>query len=96
LLAVSVDKQQKNTERKAEEIKLRAERRAGELLEETPKASGGYPYQSTGTTLLPVENQTLEEIGITKNQSSKWQKIASRVVYLNKPITRPAVRAINK
>jgi len=63
--------------RKAEEIKLRAERRAGELLKETPKAKGGQPYQSTGNKVQPVETSTLEEIGITKNQSSKWQKIAS-------------------
>ena len=46
-----------------------AERRAGELLKETPKAKGGQPYQSTGNTVQPVEISTLEEIGITKNQS---------------------------
>ena len=54
-----------------------AERRAGELLKDTPKAKGGQPYQSTGNKVQPVETPTLEEIGITKNQSSKWQKIAS-------------------
>ena len=55
--------------RKAEEIKLRAERRAGELLNETPKNKGGqYRSQAVTGTL------TLENIGVTKNQSSKWQK----------------------
>ena len=60
--------------RKAEEIKLRAERRAGELLKETPKNKGQI---LRGNSLEPRENiQTLKEIGITKDQSSKWQKIA--------------------
>ena len=57
---------------KAEEIKLRAERRAGELLNEMPKNKGGqYRSQPVTGTL------TLENIGVTKNQSSKWQRIAS-------------------
>jgi len=59
--------------RKAEEIKLRAERRAGELLKETPKQKPGEYKRSHAVTVTP----TLAEIGITKNQSSKWQKIAS-------------------
>jgi len=51
--------------RKAEEIKLRAERRAGELL----------PEQITiGTKSHPT---TLSDIGVTKDQSSSWQRIAS-------------------
>tara|TARA_R100000655_G_scaffold33594_2_gene66099 strand:+ start:5809 stop:6846 length:1038 start_codon:yes stop_codon:yes gene_type:complete len=59
--------------RKAEEIKLRAERRAGELLKETPKAKGGNPNSSQ-----PVRGcETLSDMGITYNQSSKWQKIAN-------------------
>ena len=59
--------------KKAEEIKLRAERRAGELLKETPKQKPGEYQRSQAVTVAP----TLEEIGITKNQSSKWQKIAN-------------------
>ena len=59
--------------RKAEEIKLRAERRAGELLKETPKAKGNQ-YSANSQ---PVSEQKLSDIGITHNQSSKWQKIAS-------------------
>lgn len=59
--------------RKAEEIKLRAERRAGELLKETPRAKGGNPNLSQ-----PVSGcETLSDMGITHNQSSKWQKIAN-------------------
>lgn len=56
--------------RKAEEIKLRAERRAGELLKETVKA--GNPQLSNATTI-----DKLPELGISRDQSSKWQKIAS-------------------
>ena len=59
--------------RKAEEIKLRAERRAGELLKETPKAKGNqYSAMSNGTT-----KQKLSDMGVTRDQSSKWQKIAN-------------------
>ena len=57
------------------EIKVRAERKAGELLKVTEKARGGQPYQSTGRILKPVE-PTLSDIGISKSQSSRWQAIA--------------------
>lgn len=68
-------------ERKAIEIRLRAERRAGQLLAEMDKSKGaaGNPggrgakiVLSHGTTA-----QTLSEIGITRDQSSKWQKVAA-------------------
>lgn len=57
------------------EIKLRAERRAGELLAEIDKAKGGNPklqsiLKPTGDTLSPV---ALEDLGISKKQSSRWQ-----------------------
>lgn len=63
------------------EIKLRAERRAGEILREMPKATGGQPYQNgkpTNTTMVLVENvPTLKELGIDPHQSSRFQSIAS-------------------
>lgn len=71
-------KQQKESlqvQNKVAEIKLRCERRIGEMLQETPKNEGGRPSQNKSqdaTTLSP----TLEEIGITKSDSSRWQKIA--------------------
>ena len=41
------------------------------------KATGGQPYQSTGNTVLPVETPpTLNDIGVGKMQSSRWQTIA--------------------
>lgn len=65
------------------EIKLRAERRAGQLLDEMPKALGGQPYQgklSTPDIMSGVDNlppaPTLTDLGITYKQSSRWQSIA--------------------
>lgn len=59
------------------EIKLRAERRAGELLAETPKNPGGQrehiSYQLDDLTSSP---QKLAELGISKFQSHNWQRIA--------------------
>jgi N6-adenosine-specific RNA methylase IME4 len=63
---------------KANEIKLRAERRAGQMLIEAAdsgeRAIGRPNKVSLETTLIPA---TLEEIGITRDQSSKWQKLAA-------------------
>ena len=60
------------------EIRLRAERKAGELLKEMPKAKAGRPVELIGTQEVPINNKTptLFDIGITKNQSSYWQKLA--------------------
>jgi len=54
---------------------LLAERSMGADLAGMEKASGGQPYQnSTGNNVLPVE--TLRDLGISKMQSSRWQRIA--------------------
>jgi hypothetical protein len=62
----------------AAEIKLRAERRAGEMLKEGAengdRAKPGNPQWSQAETIAPVK---LAEIGINKTQSSRWQCIAS-------------------
>ena len=52
------------------EIRLYAERRAGEILKETTrKPEQGRPKK--------VSNEpTLKDIGITRDQSSNWQRIA--------------------
>jgi len=60
----------------AAELKIRAERRMGELLAEMPKAVGGQPYQNpTGSTMEPVG--TLASLGIKKTLSHRVQMIAS-------------------
>jgi phage N-6-adenine-methyltransferase len=64
-------------------IRLRAERRAGELLAEMAKAKGTRG-QLRGDVLVggraptpPTETTpTLKDMGVTKTQSSKWQKLA--------------------
>ncbi len=61
---------------RAAEIKLRAERRAGELIRELDLARGKR------TDLVPRRDQvngkkTLAELGINKNESSRWQQVAS-------------------
>lgn len=64
----------------AAEIKLRAERRLGEILKETPKNSGRAEPGPRGTNNEPRSNgapPTLAEAGITKKQSSTAQKIAN-------------------
>ncbi len=61
------------------EIKSRAARRMGEVLEETPKNKGLNGKQFTGNLAVPVKDDTptLADIGLTKKQSSQFQQIAS-------------------
>ncbi len=62
----------------ATEIRTLAERQMGEFLKVMPKATGGQPFQATGSRASPVETKTptLAEIGITKKQSAQCQKLA--------------------
>lgn len=62
----------------ATEIKVRAERKCGELLRNSNKPKGGRPSKNRSHDVTGFENsaQTLSEIGISKNDSSRWQKLA--------------------
>ena len=60
----------------AHEIKIHALGRLGELLDAIPKATGGQPYQSTGTTKGPVE-PTLADLGISKKESAVAHALAN-------------------
>lgn len=55
------------------EIKLRAERKAGRLLAEMPKQRPGEYQRSQHETVAP----SLSDIGVSKNQSHRWQQTAS-------------------
>jgi ParB family chromosome partitioning protein len=76
-------KQAKNldAERHAAEIRVRAERKCGELLADTPKAKGstlaGKDSIGSPIVLPPNGVQTLSDLGISKRQSSEWQKLAA-------------------
>ena len=73
---------------RAAEIRLRAERRAGELLADMAKNPGtrgaGRPRRD-GTKIRRSSNTTaypppkLDEIGVTRDQSSKWQRLARMI-----------------
>ena len=62
----------------ASEIRLRAERKMGEMLRDQEMNKGGEPeketYQSHDAT---SRTPTLSEVGITKSMSSRAQKIAA-------------------
>ena len=58
----------------ATEIKVRAERRAGEMLREMPKLSGA---RGIGKKVDSQDVSPLSELGISHSQSSRWQKLAA-------------------
>ena len=62
----------KEAENAAAEIRLRAERRVGELLRQTPKNVGGRPRE-TGRGDRPV---SLGQLGVSKDESSAFQRMA--------------------
>lgn len=73
-------KQAKNTEAetKACEIRLRAERRCGQMVGEMEKARPGRPPNNPShDTTYSRGAQTLTQLGISRDQSSRWQKLAA-------------------
>jgi len=63
--------------RQACEIRLRAERKTGQLLAQMPKANG---VLKRGTKLprCPEDTAgTLADLGISKKQSSQWQRLGA-------------------
>jgi hypothetical protein len=68
---------------------MRAERRAGEMLRDMEKAKGAKEKGTKrGTTRSPAATASapkLSDIGVTKTQSSRWQKLA------DKPLDQPAI-----
>src|ERR1044071_7187849 len=64
------------TPRRACEIRLRAERKAGELDKVRQKNEGGRPSK-TGSSVEPVSAPPkLSDLGISKRQAHDWRKLA--------------------
>jgi N6-adenosine-specific RNA methylase IME4 len=61
----------------AAEIGLRAERRAGEMLKEGERRKADEGRPKKGNQLDCLSKPTLREIGVTENQSTRWQQLAS-------------------
>lgn len=67
----------------ATEIRVRAQRRAGEMLAQTPKNKGVQlnGRDESGASVVEHTDRreiaTLSDMGITKDQSSNWQALAS-------------------
>jgi hypothetical protein len=77
-------RQAKDTEliRRATDIRLRAERRAGELLAKMEKnkgaRAGGQKDAPRGRMAKPRDSTPkLADLGVTKTQSARWQKVAA-------------------
>jgi len=56
------------------EIKVRAERKAGELLRDMPRKGLGRPEQRSDDST--ISDPTLADLGVSKDEPSRWQKIA--------------------
>ena len=68
----------KTLEVDAAEIRIRAERRLGEMLADSDLQKGGRPAEKTGRDERPVSKPpTLAESGISKDLSSRAQKLAA-------------------
>lgn len=65
-------------ERDARVARMRAERRFGELYKDGEKAKRGPDKEGAQRSqrVTPDEPKTLDELGVTKRQSTKWQKWA--------------------
>jgi hypothetical protein len=64
-----------DAERHAAEIRLRAERKAGQLLAKMPNGKTGP--KKLGAPGAPNSEPGLEALGISKKQSSQWQKLGA-------------------
>lgn len=62
----------------ATEIRVRAERKAGQMLAQMPKATGAKGIGPIAVVMNDRNHSpTLKDLGISKDQSSRWQKLAA-------------------
>ena len=66
---------------KATELRTRAERRAGQMLRESAekgeRAVNGDNRHTLKTSDVATSSPTLAQIGVSRDQSSKWQQVAA-------------------
>ena len=55
---------------------IRAERKAGELLRDMTKAKRGADERGQGSQRSTPDVRTLADLGVSRDQSSRWQKLA--------------------
>jgi hypothetical protein len=67
----------KEAEEQARNIRLRGERKGGELLADMEKAASPGWNQHRGRSDDTTDHKTLSDLGISKQQSSDWQKLAA-------------------
>jgi hypothetical protein len=64
-------------ERRACEIRLRAERKAGELSKKIDKSPGGRPAKTLPTMgRVSTKQETLAAAGVSVRQAERWEKLA--------------------
>jgi hypothetical protein len=64
-------------EKQCAEIRIRAGRRVGQLLKEREMAKGGRPAKNRSRETTGLESPApLSDLGISKDQSSRWQQLA--------------------
>ena len=70
-----------DAERLAIAIRIRAERRVGQMLKETAASGerakvGANRYAEKTSNVTTTTSPTLAKLGITRNQSSQWLRMA--------------------
>ncbi|MCP4412643.1 MAG: hypothetical protein GY808_08780 [Gammaproteobacteria bacterium] len=66
-----------NAERQAVEIRIRAERKAGQLMKSMERSHGGDRNSKFHHENLKTElNQAKQDSGISNSQAHRWQKLA--------------------
>ena len=65
-------------ERRACKIRLRAERKAGELSAKLQKSEGGRPSKTRATMdRVSTKAEQLQAAGVTPRQAKQWEKLAA-------------------
>jgi hypothetical protein len=86
-------------EEKAYKIRLRAERKVGQLSAKLDKSPGGRPSKTRPTMGRVSKTETLRKAGVTRKQAEQWEKLAAVPepefeAALADPVARPSTNGI--